>query len=148
MPKEQSAGAVVFRMVGRAPHYLLLHYPSSKKAKKEYWDFPKGHVEKGETETQAALREIKEETGLQALRIVSGFEERIQYFFRAQQKTVFKTVVFFLAQTKEKEVKISFEHKGFQWLPFERALKQLKFTNAKQILKKVHSFLSLSQESS
>ena len=146
MPKEQSAGAVIFRIDNKEPHYLLLHYPTSKMAKKEYWDFPKGHLEKGETKKQAAAREVAEETGLRRITFVPGFEENIQYYFRVQGKTIFKTVVFFLALTKKKEVKISFEHKGFVWLPFEKAMKKLKFANARRILRTAHRFLKTKQK--
>jgi len=141
MPKEQSAGAVIFRIENKERRYLLLHYPTSKRAKKEYWDFPKGHLEKGETEQQAAVREVQEETGLHDITFASGFKERIQYYFRVEGKTIFKTVVFFLAFTKKKEIKISFEHKGFVWLSFEKAMKKLKFANARRILRAANQFL-------
>lgn len=141
MPKEQSAGAVIFRTEQGEPRYLLLHYPTSKRAKKEYWNFPKGHLEKGETEQQTAAREIQEETGLSDVRFVPGFEERIEYYFRAQGKTIFKKVVFFLASTRRKDIKISFEHKGFVWLPFEQAMSKLKFANARRTLRAAHRFL-------
>ena len=146
MPKEQSAGVVIFRLENKEPRYLLLQYPTSKRAKKEYWDFPKGHLEKGETKKQAAAREVAEETGLRRITFVPGFEENIQYYFRVQGKTIFKTVVFFLALTKKKEVKISFEHKGFVWLSFEKAMKKLKFANARRILKTAHRFLKTQQK--
>lgn len=146
MPKEQSAGAVIFRIENKEPHYLLLHYPTGTRAKKEYWDFPKGHLEKGETEQQAAAREVAEETGLREISFVPGFEQHIQYYFRVKEKTIFKTVVFFLAFTKKKEVKISFEHKGFVWLPFQEAMKKLKFANARRILTRAHRFLKARQK--
>jgi len=146
MPKEQSAGAVIFRIENKEPRYLLLHYPTGARTKKEYWDFPKGHLEKGETEKQTALREIAEETGLREITFVPGFEENIQYYFRVQGKTIFKTVVFFLAFTKKKEVKISFEHEGFVWMPFEKAMKKLKFANARRILRIAHRFLKAQQK--
>jgi len=141
MPKEQSAGAVIFRIKNKQPCYLLLHYPTGVRIKREYWDFPKGHLEKGETEQQAAAREIQEETGLDKIAFIPEFKERIQYYFRVKGKTIFKTVVFFLAFTKKKKVKISFEHEGFVWLPFERAMKKLKFANARRILERAHQFL-------
>lgn len=159
MPKEQSAGAVIFRIEQGEPRYLLLHYPTGARTKKEYWDFPKGHLERGESEQQTAAREVAEETGLREIAFVPGFEERIQYYFRAipreskvlpkghgsyfrvQGKTIFKTVAFFLALTKKKEVKISFEHKGFVWLSYEKAMKKLKFANARRILSRAHRFL-------
>jgi len=146
MPKEKSAGAIIFRIENKEPCYLLLHYPTSKRTKKEYWDFPKGHVEKGETESEAAIREIQEETGLKKITFVPNFKEYIQYYFRADEKTIFKTVVFFLAFTKKKGIKISFEHEGFIWLSFDRALKKVKFANARRILRIAHHFLKEQQK--
>jgi len=146
MPKEQSAGAVIFRIENKEPYYLLLHYPTEPRIKKEYWDFPKGHPEKGETQKQAAAREVAEETGLKEITFASGFQESIQYYFSVKGKTVFKTVVFFLAETKKKEIKISFEHTGFIWLPFAQAMEKLKFANARRILRAAHRYLKQGQK--
>jgi len=140
MPLEKSAGAIVFKR-NKEIKYLLLHYPSNAKAKKEYWDLPKGHIEKNEKEKTTVIREVEEETGLKDIKIIEGFKELIKYFFKFQGKTIFKTVVFYLAETKTKEVKISGEHIGYKWLPYEQALKQLTFKNAKDILTKAGQFL-------
>ncbi len=94
MPIEKSAGAVIFKQRKGITEYLLLHYPSGAKAKKEYWDFPKGHLEKGEKELDTVRREIKEETGLKNIKLVEGFREGIKYFFRFKNKTIFKIVTF------------------------------------------------------
>lgn len=148
MPREKSAGAVVFKREGGQPLYLLLHYPSSVKAKREYWDFPKGHIEKGETEIETVRREIQEETGVTDLFILKGFKETISYMFQVKGQKIFKTVVFFLGETHQKEVKISLEHLAYVWLPFEKALLQLKFPNAKKLLKKANNLIiSLPQQS-
>ena len=146
MPKEQSAGAVIFRVENKEIYYLLLHYPTEPRVKKEYWDFPKGHPEKGETQKQAAAREVAEETGLKDITFAPGFQESIQYYFFVEGKTVFKTVVFFLAETKKKEIKISFEHTGFIWLPFTQAMEKLKFANARRILRTAHRYLKQRQK--
>jgi len=141
MPVEKSAGAVVFRREKNKNFYLLLHYPSSAKAPKDYWDFPKGHIEKGEKELDTVKREVEEETGLKKLKFVDEFKEWIKYFFKYKGKTVFKIVTFYLAETKNKNVKISFEHIGYIWLPYEEAIEKLTFRNAKEILKKADKFL-------
>lgn len=135
MPLEKSAGAIVFRKEKGKIFYLLLHY------KMGHWGFPKGIIEKGEKLKETAKREIKEETGIEEIEFIDGFKEWIKYFFRLKGKTIFKIVTFFLAQTKQKEVKLSFEHIGYKWLPFEEALEQLTFENDREILKKAHQFL-------
>jgi|SRR3989344_3171038 len=145
MPKEKSAGAIIYRIKDNIPHYLLLHYPSG------HWEFAKGHIEEGENAQQAAIREIEEETGIKDLKIIPGFEEYIKYFFRKSyglkdqaKKTapwVFKLVVFYLAETKIENVRISEEHKGFLWLPYEQALKRLTYKNAKELLRKSNDHL-------
>lgn len=146
MPQEKSAGAIIFRVVNSVPHYLLLHYPS------KHWEFAKGHIEKGENIEDTVRREIEEETGIKDLKIVPGFKEYSKYFFRksydlvgeAKKKApwVFKLVVFLLAQTDTEEVKISKEHIGFAWLPFEQAVKKITFKNAKELLTKANDHIT------
>jgi len=123
-----------------------LHYPSNAKAPREYWDFPKGHIEKGENLEETAKREVEEETGLKDLKLIEGFKEWIKYFFKFKEKNIFKIVTFFLAETKTKEVKVSFEHIGFKWLPYEEAIEKLTFKNAKEILKKANDYLNSKTE--
>jgi len=138
---EKSAGAVVFRKEGNKIYYLLLHYPSGARTPRNYWDFPKGHIERGEKEIETVKREVKEETGLEDIKFIEGFKKWVKYFFRFQGKTVFKIVIFYLVETKNKNVKISFEHIGYKWLPYKEALEQLLFKNAKEILEEANNFL-------
>jgi len=142
MPLEKSAGAIIFRREGNKIYYLLLHYPSNAKAPKEYWDLPKGHIEEGEKLEETVKREVAEETGLKDIEFVDGFKEWIKYFFKFGGRNILKFVTFYLAETKEKDVKVSFEHLGFEWLSYEKAIKKLTFQNAKKILKKANEFLS------
>ena len=142
MPIEKSAGAIIFRYENNKIYYLLLHYPGlTHRAEKDYWDLPKGHIEKGETIAETIRREVEEETGLTDIQFVEGFKETIKYFFRFGGKNILKFVTFYLAETKTKEIKISSEHLGYQWLPYEEAMKQLTFKNAQEILKKANIYL-------
>lgn len=134
MPIERSAGAVIFKSRGNKIYYLLLRY------KARHWDFSKGKIEKGETPKEAAIREIKEETGIAEIKFMPGFKETIRYFYKRDEKIFLKIAVFFLAQTEKKRVKISQEHQDFKWLPYEKALKQLTFSKAKEILKKANDY--------
>lgn len=140
---EHSAGAVIFRKNEGKIYYLLLQYPSiSHRAEKEYWDFPKGHLEPGETEGKTVKREVEEETGIKDVKFISSFRETIKYFFKWAGKTIFKTVAFYLLESETKEVKISREHTKYLWLSYEEALGKLTFKNAKEILKKADDYLT------
>ena len=137
--KETSAGAIIFRIdeKNRKPKYLLLHYGT------EHWDFVKGHIEGKETEEETLRREAEEESGLTDLKIIPGFREKISYFYRREGRTVPKDVIFFLAETAaaEKDVRLSFEHSGYDWLMFDEAVKKVTYDSSKNVLKKAHKFL-------
>ena len=135
MPTERSAGAVIFKKEGGKFFYLLLHYQSG------HWDFPKGNIEKGAKLQDTVKREVREETRIDDVKFILDFKETIKYFYRLKGKIIFKTVVFYLVETKTKDVKISREHIGYKWLPYDQALKQVTFKNAKEILKKANQFL-------
>ena|SRR3972149_7813944 len=142
MPVEKSAGAIIFRRKGKKIYYLLLHYPSNINAKKDYWDLPKGHIEKREKEIETARREVFEETGLKNILFKEGYEKTIKYFFRSRGQTIFKTVVFYLGETKTETVHISSEHIGFKWLPYKEAYEELTFENARKVLRAAYDFVS------
>jgi 8-oxo-dGTP pyrophosphatase MutT (NUDIX family) len=138
---EKSVGAVVFHRENYQIKYLLLEH------KDGYWNFPKGHIEKGENDEETLRRETAEETGLTNLQILPSFKRRSFYFYRAQGKekterkekgravNIFKQADFYLAQAQNQEVHISSEHTSFAWLNFEAALEKLKYKTLKKILR-------------
>ena len=136
MIEETSAGIVLFRKEESKILFLLLHYPSG------HWDFVKGKMEEGESTHQTAVRETKEETGITDITFVENFEEWIQYNFKYQGELVQKKVVFFLAETKTKDVKISHEHSGYTWLDYNSSMEKTTFDNAKTVLTKAEKLLS------
>ena len=136
---ERSAGVLVYRMPARKKEaeFLLLDYG-------KHWDYPKGHVEKGEDDRSAALRELSEETGIDDVALCDGFSHEMTYFFRHKAKGLIKkTVVFFLGQTKIKsaKLKLSHEHVGAAFLAYEAALKRVTYPTAKAALKAAKAFL-------
>lgn len=135
--QERSAGVVLFREDPPAERvYLLLDYG-------RYWDFPKGHLEPGEDDQTAALRELREETGVTDARVLPDFRHEITYFFRERKKGLIrKTVVFFLAQTRTSSITLSDEHVGFAFLPYAEAMSRLAYANAKGLLKAAVEHLS------
>lgn len=136
LPNEHSAGFVLFRDAGRKREYLLLHYPGG------HFDFAKGHIERGETEKDAAVRELKEETGIDDIEWVDGYREKIDYLFRRHGQMRYKDVIFFLAKTRQKKINLSTEHQGSMWLPYPTAYEKLTFENAKNLLRVAEEHLN------
>jgi 8-oxo-dGTP pyrophosphatase MutT (NUDIX family) len=127
--EERSAGALVFRSTESGPLFLLLKYPAG------HWDFPKGNIEKGETPLDTMHREVREETGLINVKPVEGFEHVIEYYYSRDGKRIHKQVIFFLAESKEENVTLSFEHQDFTWLNFNDAMKLVSYSNSRKLLR-------------
>jgi len=136
MIEETSAGIVLFRKENSKNLFLLLNYPSG------HWDFIKGKMEKGETTHETAIRETKEETEITDITFLENFEEWIAYNFQYQGELVQKKVVFFLAETKTKEVKISHEHLNYIWVDYNTAMEKTTFDNARTVLTKAQTLLT------
>jgi bis(5'-nucleosidyl)-tetraphosphatase len=136
MIHEKSAGIVLFRKDNGKRHYLVLHYPGG------HFDLPKGHIETGETELEAAERELVEETGIDACELIDGYREIINYKYKRGDITIDKDVVFFLGRTEKKDVTLSYEHRDSMWLPYVDAYAKLTFDNARQLLQKAEEHLN------
>ena len=136
MMEETSAGIVLFRKEDSKTLFLLLHYPSG------HWDFVKGKMEKNESTYETAIRETREETGITDQKFVKEFEEWIEYNFQHKGELIHKKVVFFLAETKTKDVIISHEHLDFIWVDYVSAMEKTTFDNAKTVLTKAQMLLS------
>lgn len=135
---ERSAGVALF--LPESPRkYLLLDYG-------RHWDFPKGHVKKGESDLQAAIRELREETGIDNAQILPNFAHEIHYFFRREKSLVSKIVIFYLGESSQTQIRISDEHVGWQFLEYEAALAKLTYANAKQVLRLAEEHLSRPRE--
>ena len=137
MKKEYSAGAVIYCLdkAKRKIEYLALHYGAG------HWGFCKGKLDPGENNQEAALREIKEETGLD-VNLDSNFEHRLYYKFRSREgELVSKEVTFFTAQTSVKKITLSFEHSDYEWLPYEEARQKLTHDNSVHLLDIAHAFV-------
>jgi 8-oxo-dGTP pyrophosphatase MutT (NUDIX family) len=139
MIHETSAGIILFRQLTGNREYLLLHYPGG------HFDFAKGHVEAEESEHETAFRELQEETGIRKIIWIEGFRHKIHYNYHHGPDQMSKDVIFFLARTTQKKVKLSHEHKGYLWLPYEEAEQQITFQTAKELLKKAEDFLKRQQ---
>ena len=123
MKKEKSCGAIIINN-----KKVLLVYEKNR----NFWGFPKGHVEQNETEIETAIREVKEEVGLD----IDILKEKRYEFKYNIGKDIEKTCVLFISFPKtfiikkqESEIELS------KWFTFDEALKTLTYDNQKEILK-------------
>lgn len=133
MKKEYSAGGIVFK---NGLVLLIRNYKPDKGV--DYWGFPKGHLEQGETDEEAALREVEEETGIRAK--IEGDIDYYEYFagVNEQGEEIFKRVNLFLMAYLNGDIKPQIgELKEAKWLEPKEALAKLGFDNDKEVLSKV-----------
>ena len=132
---------VIYALEKEKPVYLMLH----RKWHWKGWEFCKGGMKKGEKYEKCALREVKEETGLRALKL-ERFKIKGKFDYdsktQAERKTRGFSYVLFSCQEDKNKVKISRkEHDGFKWCNYEKALKLLSWTDKKRCLKIVNNKL-------
>jgi bis(5'-nucleosidyl)-tetraphosphatase len=138
--RDSSAGVIVFHRDERGCRFLLL---LSRLTKRPLWEFPKGGIDEGESATQAALRELQEETGMSGddIRLVPEFQHREEYRFTSGQgdnrTLVRKEVTYFLAEARTVDVRLSaHEASQYAWLPVEEAARKLKYKARRDMLRK------------
>ncbi len=125
--KEKSCGAVIFRKHQNKYQYVLVQQRFGL-----HFGFPKGHVEKNESEIMTACREVKEETGLD-IEIFDQIRGQTRY---SPRPGVIKDVVYFLAKAKshilnrqEEEIAAAI------WVDESEVLSKLSFSTDKQLFK-------------
>lgn len=132
---EKSCGGIIFYKTKQNTKILLVKNNNGR-----YWSFPKGHIEDGETEQQTAMREIKEETGLDVT-IVDGFREISEY---CPFGKIRKRVVFFLARAFTDNVKIQKEEiDSYIWVDLQQARKLCSYDNDLRIIEKAEITIHL-----
>lgn len=98
MVYETSSGIIPFRRRGGGGVEFLLLHSAMVRNPDAAWEFPKGSIEEGETEQDAALRELGEEAGLTPVEVLPDFRDQVQYIYRRSGREIDKTVVFFLGE--------------------------------------------------
>ncbi|KAI6242546.1 Bis(5'-nucleosyl)-tetraphosphatase [asymmetrical] [Aphelenchoides fujianensis] len=132
----RAAGLLVYRVANQQFEYLLLKasYPPY------HWTPPKGHVDPGENEWQAAVREAREEANIEPadVDVHKDFEHKMEYDTPKEGR---KTVTYWLAELKTKDITLSHEHTHWEWQPLETAVKLAKFPEMEKMLREAEEYL-------
>lgn len=127
MKREFSAGGIIFNNQNQV---LLTQHSSN-----HYWGFPKGHPKEGENMKQTALREVKEEAGVEAEIIEKAGDTK--YIFTMEGEKIFKVVTLYLMKYLKGDIKNhDWEVEKVGWFTTEQALEKLSFKDEKELLKK------------
>lgn len=133
MKREKSCGIIVFTRIGGVIKYVII------KSINGVYGFPKGHIEKNETEIQTALREVSEEVGLSPI-IIDGFKEIVEYYIPFID--VQKEVIYFLGEYKDQNIVFQREELiSAELMTFNEAIEVFTHENNKELLKKADLFI-------
>lgn len=131
---EKSCGAIVYRKYHGNTEILLIKHVNSG-----HWSFPKGHMEENESETETALREIKEETGIDVI-IDPTFRETVSY---SPKKDTQKVVVYFVAKARNSDfIAQEEEISEIKWVEIGIAPSILTYENDRCIVNKAKSVIN------
>lgn len=135
MTYEISSGAVVFTRRNGEILYVIVQSPEG------YYGYPKGHMENGETEREAALREILEETGLRP-QILDGFRTVDEHPIPSMPDTI-KRIIYFLAEYRDQEIHLQEEELiSAALMTYEEAMAAFQWESSRRILREAHEFLT------
>ena len=127
--RANSAGAAVFRIEDGRLAVLVIRYGSR-------WSFPKGHIEPGETEQQAALREVKEETGVDAT-LLPGFRYASSSAKAGETRLIIGFAAWYAGGVPTPQPG---ETEEVCWLPVEEAAQRMRFAQDADFIRQAAAF--------
>ncbi len=134
--RDQSFGVIPVRYREDEFQFLLIQHHAG------HWAFPKGHAEDGETDVQAARRELMEETAIRNVILLEDVSLTETYFFRRGSETVAKTVCYFLGLVRDGTVRIqAAEIKAYKWATCAQAADLITFSESKRLLNESCQYL-------
>ena len=134
--RETSAGGVVYRLDAGHAVFLLI------RDSYQNWGFPKGHLESGERAEDAAVREVREETGIDDLAL-RGQIETIDWYFRFRGQLIHKVCHFYLMETTQASTNPQ-QAEGItacRWVSYDDARSAISYANARKVLARAHEMI-------
>jgi bis(5'-nucleosidyl)-tetraphosphatase len=136
---DESFGVIPFHRIDGETRFLLIQHNAG------HWAFPKGHAERGESERESALRELREETGIQDVQLIESriFEERYTKTWRGDaRKLVRKTVRYFLGEVSNPKVTVQVEEiQAYRWATLAEARKLITYSESRRLLETAATYL-------
>ena len=129
----------VFRVRDAVPEYLILKRSANEAVYPGVWQIVTGMIEGDERALTAALRELREETGLRPEKMwVTPY---VDTFYSIGSDTVNLTPVFAVQVKMSDEPQLSNEHQEFLWLTYEAALKRLVWRGQQNAIIHTHTYI-------
>jgi len=131
--KDFSAGGVVVRN-----GQVIVIVPKRRGAQGDtVMGLPKGHLDRGETEVEAAVREVREETGVVAAPVEKLGE--ISYTYEHRGQPIDKRVAFYLLEYQAGELDHDHEIEQVEWMPLEQAARSLTYEGEREMVQRALS---------
>jgi 8-oxo-dGTP pyrophosphatase MutT (NUDIX family) len=135
MKVETSAGGIVFKKEKNKTFVLVTQHSGH-----HGWVFPKGLIDEGEDKTKTALREVKEEGGVEA-KIIQELPA-VEYFYKFENQTIKKKVTYFLMEYISGNIEDhDWEMEDAQWLEVDQVEERLTYKTDKQVFQKAKNFI-------
>src|SRR5579864_537881 len=152
MAREFSAGGVVVRKRDGKKWWIAAIEPRRDACQPTALALPKGNVERGEKPDQTALREVREETGLEATLVTKLTD--IKYFYVrswGDKQRVFKIVSFYLLRYRSGRIgnisdDMRHEVERALWVPLEEAPQRLSYRGERDVAKLAQEYLKKHSE--
>jgi bis(5'-nucleosidyl)-tetraphosphatase len=138
--EERAAGAVLFREENGRRLYLLLRHQQGG-----HWGFAKGRIEPGEGVLEAAMREIREETGIEGVEPIADISVTSRYPIRRAGHSLLKTVTYYAARVPSDAIRLSHEHTDARWVSPEEAMRVLTHAESRRVLQTVDDLVARRQ---
>lgn len=146
MPKVESniVEVCVFRHSSRGPQYLILRRSSTERLYPDLWQIITGKIKDGERAVEAAVREMREETGLVADRL--WVVPYVGSFYDPAADVVNLCTMFAGEVDLEREPLLSKEHQAFRWTSFEETLRTLPWPGQRDAIDTIHKHIIAGDE--
>ena len=121
---------MVVRFRDGGPHVLVIRDPYKN------WGLPKGHIEDSEEEGETAIREVREETGLEDLQLGEKLGT-IDWWFRNDGRRIHKFCTFFLMRSRQGQP-VPEKAEGISecvWMPLQDAPDRITYDNAREMVR-------------